>query len=114
MSPQGQALTSEMGLFTPCRSLAKCSFSKEECFPGAVDNGYLDVTWLTQAKVKRVPRVVFRAAQWPLLRSRAMFAELNHFLSRTVCCSSKAYVKSQCGLFARVSQYLMFSYKGSC
>lgn len=80
---------------------------------GVVENGYLDINLLLHAKAKRVPRVVFKAAQWPLLRPRSVFAELNHFSSRTVCCSFQAYMKSQCGLLTRASQYLIFSYKGS-
>lgn len=104
MSAQGQALAAGMGLFVhSSRFLAKCSVSQGEQFPGAVESGYLDTTWLICIKAKRVPRVVFRATQWPLLRLRAVFAELSPFVSRTVCYSSQAYVKSQCGLLRRAS-----------
>lgn len=73
----------------------------------------LDVTWLTHAKAKRVPRLVSAAAQWPPLRPSAVFAELNRFSSRTVCRSSQADGTSRCGLRTRASQSLIFSYKGS-
>lgn len=71
----------------------------------------LDVTQLTHAKAKRAPRVVFVAAQWPLLRP--VFAELSYFSSRIICSSFQAYEKSHCELCRRASQYLIFSYKGS-
>lgn len=69
--------------------------------------------WTSLREAERVSRRVFAAAQWPPLRPRAVFAQLNRLSSRTVCNSSQACVKSQCELRTRLSQYLIFSYKGS-
>ena len=87
------------------------------CLPSVLCWGWWRMVWTSidspMLRQRGSPELSSELLSGQFLRPRSVFAELNHFSSRTVCCSSQAYVKSRCGLLTRVSQYLIFSYKGS-